>query len=380
MSDDLQRWRNEFPTLSTHTHLISHSLGPVPARVAGDLQRFFERWRDDSISAWWEHWLPEMDQLAATISRVLGVAPGSVTLDQNVSTIVSRVASCFSYAGERRRIVYTDLSFSTCDYVWREQQRYGAEVVVVPTDGIGPATDALLDTIDERTLIVPISHVLFLSGAMQDVAAVVEKAHSVGAFVFLDTYQSAGAVPLQLEQWGVDLACGGSVKWACGGPGCSYLYVHPAVRDELRPAATGWFAHEQPFAFAQGPIRHARDATRFASGTPPVASFVAARAGWDIVAEVGPSRIRERSLELTTRLMDALAARGIEVRTPRDARRRGGTVCFDLPAAESVSRALLERGFLHDHRPRCGLRVGPHFFNTAGEVDAFVEALDEVRR
>jgi kynureninase len=379
--DDLLAIRPRFPTLAKGVHLISHSLGAMPADARARAVRFADEWENDSISAWGEHWLPAVRSLGDLIAKVLGVAKGTVCPLPNVSIAQAVVASCFTFEGKRNKIVYDDLNFSTVHYVWQQQRRRGAEVVVVPSDdGIHPPTEKLLRAIDERTLLVPISHVLFRSSGMYDARRVIERAHAVGAMVLLDVYQSAGTVPLSLAVWGCDMACGGSVKWACGGPGAAYLYVRPDLVGRLEPMSTGWFSHAEPFAFDMGPMRYAADVWRMIGGTMPVPAMYTARAGWETVARLGVERIRAKSLRQTRLLRDLVEARGFKVNTPRDDASRGGTICFDFEGAQGVSAELVKRRFFHDYRPRCGLRVSPHFYTTDEELVAFVDALDEVRR
>lgn len=378
---DLLATRPDFPTLAKGVHLISHSLGAMPAAARRYANRFVDEWENDSIASWGEHWLPAVRGLGDLVGSVLGVAPGTVVMLPNVSIAQAVVASCFDFHGPRNRIVYDDLNFSTVHYVWQAQARRGAEIVVVKSDdGIRPPTEKLLEAIDERTLLVPISHVLFRSSAMYDAKRVIDRAHAVGAMVLLDVYQSAGTVPLELGEWGCDLACGGSVKWACGGPGAGYLYVRPDLVEKLEPAATGWFGHAEPFAFDMGPMRYAKDAWRMIGGTMPVPAIYTATAGWETVARLGVGRIRAKSLRQTRLLRELVQARGFTVNTPREDDARGGTVCFDFSGADVVSRELVRRRFFHDYRPRCGLRVSPHFYTTDDELHAFVDALDEVRR
>jgi kynureninase len=378
---DLLATRSEFPTLAKGVHLISHSLGAMPAAARTYATQFIDEWETDSIASWGMHWLPAVHALGDVVASVLGVAPGTVAMLPNVSIVQAIVASCFDFEGPRNKIVYDDLNFSTVHYVWQQQARRGAEVVVVPSeDGIHPPTEKLLEAIDERTLLVPISHVLFRSSAMYDAKRVIDRAHAVGAMVLLDVYQSAGTVPLALADWGCDLACGGSVKWACGGPGAGYLYVRPDIVDRLEPMATGWFGHAEPFAFDMGPMRYAKDAWRMIGGTMPVPAMYTARAGWETVARLGVDRIRAKSLRQTALLRELVRARGFTVNTPERDDERGGTVCFDFPGADAVSRALVARRFFHDYRPRCGLRVSPHFYTTDDELQHFMSALDEVRK
>lgn len=380
---DLLEARAEFPALSHGVHLIAHSLGAMPARARDLAARFVDEWERDSIASWGEHWLPAVRSMGDLIARVLGVPPAAVCMLPNVSTAQAIVASCFTFEGgprARNRIVYDDANFSSVHYVWQQQRRRGANVVVVESDGVHPATDALLAAIDERTLLVPISHVLFRSSGMHDAKRIIDHAHRVGALVVLDVYQSAGTVPLALSDWDCDIACGGSVKWACGGPGAGYLYVRPDLISKLEPMATGWFGHAEPFAFDMGPMRFAADSWRMIGGTMAVPAMYTARAGWEIVARLGVDRIRAKSLRQTKLLRDLVEARGFTVNTPRDDAVRGGTICFDFQGAEVVSSELVRRRFFHDYRPRCGLRVSPHFYTTDDEIHAFVHALDEVRR
>jgi kynureninase len=378
--------RSEFPTLEKGVHLISHSLGAVPKKARVYANQFLDEWENESINAW-HTWLPAVRSLGDLVAGVLGVGDGTVAMLPNVSTVQSFVASCFAFpltSGRfkgRNKIVYDDVNFSTVHYVWQEQQRRGAEVVIVKSkDGIHPPTEELLAAIDEKTLLVPISHVLFRSSGMYDAQKVIARAHEVGALVLLDCYQSAGTVPLDLAAWDCDMACGGSVKWACGGPGAAYLYVRPDLLEHLSPMATGWFAHAEPFAFDMGPMRYAADAWRMIGGTMAMPAIYTARAGWETIRALGVANIRKKSLRQTTLLRELVKQRGFEVNTPTGDHERGGTICFDFPGADLVSRELSARKYFHDYRPKCGIRVSPHFYTTDEELQRFMGELDQVRK
>jgi kynureninase len=297
-------------------------------------------------------------------------------MHQNVTVAAAVFLSCLDYPAERNRVVTTALDFPSLLYVVEGERRKGAEIVAVPSDdGVGVPLERLLAAIDERTRLVPISHVLFRSSWVQDAAAIAKRCREVGALLLLDVYQGAGTVPLELAAWGVDAAVGGSVKWLCGGPGAGFLWVRPDLAARLAPALTGWQADEEPFAFRAGPIRPARGAWRFLTGTPNVPALYSCRPGYRIVAEVGVPRIRERSLELTGRLIDRAEAAGFEVRTPRDPAHRGGTVSVWHPEAERLCQELLAREILCDHRPGAGIRLAPHFYSTEEECDRAIDAL-----
>ncbi len=370
--DELLGWRGEFPALERSVYMVSHSLGAMPRRTQSSLQEFASLWVERGINAW-EQWLPEVDRAAERVGRIIHAPRGTMVMATNVSQIQALIASCFDYAGARNKVVYSELEFPSVSYVWQEERRRGAEVVVVRSDdGVRVPLERMLEAIDERTLVVPISHVLFRSSALQDARAITERAHAVGALVVLDCYQSTGTVPVDVTALGVDFACGGSVKWLCGGPGAGYLYVRPDRVREFRPRTTGWFGHERPFAFTMPEQRFAEGVWRYMAGTPAIAALYQARAGAEIVAEIGVARIREKSLRQTARVMAICDAAGYRLNTPRAPEERGGTVCFDFDGSDRVAKALNATGFLCDHRPGAGIRMSPHFYTTDEECDRFM--------
>ena len=378
---EIGHWRSEFPILETCTYLVSHSLGAMPRKAAEYLREFTETWASRGVRAWHEGWWEIGRETGNLLAPVLGVAPNTISMHQNVTVAQAIIASCFSYDGPRRRIVMTELEFPSNHYLFEGFRRYGAEIVYVPApDSTRLDLTRFLEAIDERTVLVPLSLVLFKSAAITDARAVIEKAHRVGAHVILDVYQAAGTVPMALAEWNTDFAVGGSVKWLCGGPGAGYLYVRPDLADRLRPSLVGWAAHESPFAFATGPIRHAGNPERFQSGTPNVPSLYSARAGYEIVAAIGVPAIRERSLRLTRRIIDAAAAAGYRLNTPLDDGERGGSVILDVPDAAQAADTLIRRGVIVDHRPGAGIRMAPHFYNTEAEIDRAMAILAEIVR
>ncbi len=373
----LAAYRDEFPALARSTYMVSHSLGAMPRRAAAELAEFGRLWVEKGITAW-DDWLPEVDAAARRVGRIINAPDGSMVMATNVSQVQALLASCLEYRPGKDKVVYSELEFPTVSYVWWEERRRGADVVVVPSpDGIRLGLDRFLSAIDERTIAVPLSHVLFRTSTITEVEKVVARAREVGAMVILDCYQSTGTIPVDVQALGVDFACGGSVKWLCGGPGAAYLYVRPDRVPQLSPRTTGWFAHEKPFAFTMPEQRYAPGVWRYMAGTPAIAALYQARAGAELVAEIGVPRIRAASLRMTQKIIWACDEAGYTVSTPRDPPGRGGTVCFDFPGADRVSEGLNRRGFFCDHRPGAGIRVSPHFYSTDDEVARF---LDEVAR
>ncbi|HEV2851761.1 MAG TPA: aminotransferase class V-fold PLP-dependent enzyme [Thermoanaerobaculia bacterium] len=378
--EDLLALRSEFPILERTTYLINNSLGAMPRAVHDEVAAYARAWGERGLRAWAEGWWEMSAETGDLLAPLLGVRPGAVSMHQNVSVAAAIFLSCIDYPAERNKIVYEALNFPNVIYLLEGERRKGAEIVTVPSgDGIGIPIERLLEAIDERTRLVPVSHTLFRSAYVQDAEAIARRCREVGALLMLDVYQSTGAVPLELEAWGVHAAVGGSVKWLCGGPGAGYLWVNPEIAGSLEPSFTGWQADEEPFAFRPGAIRYRQEpAWRFLTGTPNIPALYACRPGYRIVAGVGSKKIRERSLGLTSYLLDLAEEAGFEVRTPRDPKHRGGTVSVWHPDAERLCKELIAREIICDYRPNAGIRLSPHFFNTEAEMEHAIRTLKEL--
>ena len=377
--NELLEWRREFPILERTTYLISNSLGAMPRRVRDAMNAYAQAWGERGVRAWEEGWWELAGKVAEGIAPLIGAAPGEISLHQNVTTTEAVIASCFDWRGPRNKVVMTDLEFPSVQYFYHEQRRHGARVELLPSaNSVRFDLEAFLAAIDETTLLVPISLVLFRSSFIVNARAIIERAHRVGAYVVLDTFQAAGTMPVEVRALATDFAVGGVLKWLCGGPGVAYLYVREDLRTRLRPALTGWLAHRRPFAFAAGAIDARDDAYRFMNGTPHIPALYACRPGLEILQEIGARAIREKSLRMTARLLAGAKARGWRVNTAEDPAERAGTVSLDPPHAMEVSRELLARDILIDYRPQAGIRISPHFYNREEECDFALAQIDEI--
>lgn len=378
--DPLLVWRDEFGIVQHSNYLISNSLGAMPRAARGDLQRYADEWEQRGVRAWAEGWWVLQDEVAGLVERILHVDPGSVSMHQNVAMASQAILSCFAFDGPRRKVVTTELDFPSVMYLYEAQARRGAEIVRVPADGDRIDLQRLLEAVDERTLLVPLNHVLFRNSCVQDARAVTERARQVGAFVVLDVFQAFGTYPLRLRDWGVHAAVGGALKFGCGGPGNCFLYVDPGERARLMPTFTGWAAHREPFAFSnQGQVLR-DDGGRFLNGTPNVPALYAGRAGLRIVAEIGDDAIRRKSMRQTARIVAAARAADLRVRTPEDPAQRAGHVTIDVPDGYALTQALLAEEILVDYRPNAGIRIAPHFYTRDDECDAAVARIAELVR
>ena len=377
------RHRDQFPTLASGIHLLSHSLGPVPRAVRDSMLAYCDAWEHHtSEDAWATSWWELSQRVGDRIARILGGTPGSVQIQPNASIALATVASCFDFnSGRRNKVVTTALDFPSMEYIWDAQRQMGAHVEVVPsTDGISVPLEKMLDAIDDQTCLVALAHTSYRSSYRIDAAAIVERAHAKGALVLLDVYQSAGVVPLHAADWKVDFLIGGTIKWLCGGPSCGYLYVRPELQKDLRPRLTGWVAHDAPFDFASAPMRYARSVRRFAQGTPSIPALYSAIPGLDIIETVGLEQIAAESQRRTQSMIDFAREQNWTINTPLDLERRGGSVMIGVDDAKSVAEQLAEQRVFVDWRPSAGLRISPHFFNTDEEVTEALRILADLIR
>ena len=379
--DPLLAWRDEFPTLAHTLHFASHTLGAMPRGVDEALRRYATTWRTRGIRAWEDGWFALPTVVGDLVGGILQAEPGTISMHENVTSAEAVALSAIEFAPPRNRLVCTAEDFPSVLYLYEGLARRGVEVVRVPArDGRRVEEEDLLAALDERTAVVAISHVLFRSSQVLDVARIARRAREVGAITLIDAYQAVGTVPVDVQAMGLDMLAGGSVKWLCGGPGAAFLYVSPRVRDSLRPALTGWLAHERPFDFDTGPMRPDPGPRRFWTGTPAIPSFAAAREGYSIVARAGVAAIREKSLRQTRRMLEMADEFGFRVVSPRGEARRGGTVVLDVPHAEKVCATLLSEDVLLDVRPEVGLRLAPHFYTHDDEVEAVMRRVRECVR
>ncbi len=378
-NDPLLNWRDQFPILQQSNYLVSNSLGAMPRGVYDSLREYADTWASRGVRAWGEGWWDLNIRVGNRVGEIIGAPPNSVTIHQNISLAQGVLLTCFDFNGPRNKVVIEAGIFPSVYYVLRGMLPPHIELEMIPSDdGISVNVQRIVDAIDERTLLVPISHVLFRSAYILDVQPIIEKAHQVGAMVILDGYHAGGIVPFNVTDLNVDFYLGGVLKWMCGGPGGVFLYVRPDLLKTVEPKLTGWMAHKRPFEFEVDEIDYRDDAFRFLNGTPAIPNLHAIQPGIDVIAQVGVENIRRKSMRQTARLIELADAAGYEVTAPRDPERRGGAVALNPPHAYEVSRELLARNIVIDYRPKAGIRISPHFYNTDEEVQQAMDAIAEI--
>jgi kynureninase len=377
--DALQRYRDEFPILSRTVYMISNSLGAMPRQTARNLADYADTWATRGVRAWEERWWEMPIEVGNKIGRIIGAPAGTVSMHENVTTAHMIALSTLGPSAARRRIVCSAMDFPSMVHLYRAQQAAGFELRVVPGENdLSLNTGRMLDAIDDSTAVVAFSHVLFRTSYITDAAAIARRAREAGAAVILDTYQSAGIIPVDVTALGVDFAVGGCLKWLCGGPGNAFLYTRPDRLKAAHPSFTGWLSRQRPFAFDIDDADVRDDAMHMMNGTPSIPAYYAALAGLEVITEAGVDRIRESSKQMTARLLALVDAHGFTSAAARDPERLAGTVAVNVPDALHVSRTLKARDFIVDYRPPVGVRISPHFYNTMDEIDAVMAEMASI--
>lgn len=376
--DDLLERRANYPVLARKTYLASHTLGAMHRRTRERLVEYTDLWAEQGVVAW-EAWAPEVERVADLVGSLVGAPAGTTVMRQNVADLLGDLVVSLDWRGRRNRIVTSALEWPGSLHTWSQISRLGGEAVVVPgePDGVSFDVERMVEAIDERTLVVECSHVLFRTSTIVDLAPIIEKAHAVGALAIVDGYQAAGTLPVDVVALGADVYLGGSVKYLSGGPGNGWMHVDPDLVDRLEPVTTGWFGQLAPFSF-DPEIAYAPGIRRFAGGTPGVPAAYAAEPAYAALADIGMKRVRERSVSMTQPLLEAALELGYTVRSPHDASRRGGHVTIDPGDSARVHDALIARGTVVDHRPGVGIRVSPHFYNSLDEALGVLDQMADV--
>jgi selenocysteine lyase/cysteine desulfurase len=371
---DLAAVRAQIPLLATTIPMNNCSQAPQTTATRAAAERYLESWNASGMD--WDAWMEEVQRAKAAFARLINADVDEVAVCSSVSEAASIVASALDFAGERRELVVSEAEFPTVGHVWLAQQRRGAELSWVPVRDGAIDVDEYAARISERTLLVSACHGYYQNGVVQDVARVADAAHARGALLFVDAYQTAGAVPIDVRALGVDVLATGNLKYLMGIPGVAFLYVRRALIERLEPTVTGWFGRPEPFAFRTTALDWSPTASRFDLGTPPVVNLYVARAGMELVTAIGVERIRAWHEPLARRLIDGGRARGLTLHGPDDVRRKTASTAFVVPDSHAVETAMRARGVLPSARGPV-IRLAPHYYSTLDDVDAALDALAE---
>ena len=376
-SYDLATWRGRIPLLASLIPMNNCSQAPQTDATRAAAERYLESWNRSGMD--WDTWMAEVQLAKEEFARLINASADEIAVFSSVSEATSAVASALDFSGGRPNVVVTEAEFPTIGHVWLAQGRRGATVSWVPLrDGAIPL-DAYDAYVDDRTAIVSASHGYYLNGSMQNITALATRVHAHGALLYVDGYQTLGTVPVDVRSSNVDFLAAGNLKFLMGVPGVAFLYVRRDLIDALHPTVTGWFGRENPFAFEVKRLDWSSTAARFDAGTPPVMNAYIARAGMQIINEVGVESIRGWLEVLGQRLIDGGDERGLPLHGTNDMRRRTATTAFVVADSHAAEAAMRARGVIASARGPV-IRLSPHFYSTLEDVDIALDALESVIR
>lgn len=370
--------RAEFPIFEDTVYLNSCSLGPLSRDSIAALHQYESDWSTYGAPAWWKAWMPKLQEAKERFARLIGAQSHEVTISHSISSALSSIGSTFAYR-ERPAVVCADLDFPTISYQWLVKGRDGVDVRFARSpDHISVPLPAYEELVDNKVEAIVTSHGFYATGAIQPIRELADLAHANGAKIVVDGYHAVGVVPVDVKALDVDFYVGGTLKWLCGGPGLTFIYVREELLEEVQPRITGWFASANQFAFNTIEHTFASTADRLELGTPSVGTAYTGVAGMDIILRADPDRIYPRIQMLTERVVRRAQHDGYGITSPEDANARGGIVMLRLKGPQETVNILAERGFTVDYRPG-HLRVSPHFYNTVEDVDRLMDEIQSIQ-
>lgn len=363
--------RRQFPILENSVYLYSCSQGALSRAVEGGMQEYAESWR--TSGAPWDDWILKYDAIRAEFADFINASPDEIAILTSASAGINPIANALNFEG-RNKVVMGEFEFPTMGQIWLAQQARDAKIQFLSAQGNRIPLEAYEKAVDERTMIVPLTHVSFVNGFRSDVAGITRLAHARGALVFLDGYQDCGTRPLDVKALGVDFYVTGTLKYLLGPPGVAFLYVRGGLAEKLTPPITSWLAQRDVFAFNTKSLDPAPNARRFEGGSPPIPSIYAALPALRMLRELGLANIAAQIKKLTSAFLNGLRDLGIEVKTPLDS--EGPLVVVRTHDPGGLLAKLTERRIVVSAR-HDGVRFAFHFYNTLADVEQALNALKD---
>jgi selenocysteine lyase/cysteine desulfurase len=362
-----------FPILRHKVQLSSCSQSALSTPVAEAIAQYMQSWQEQGMN--WVGWGQALDRAKAEFARLIGAEAADIAAMSCVSDLASSVAHCLRFDTGKPGIVLGEIDFPSMGHVWLAQRGRGAQVRFAGQPGQPVIElDDYARSIGADTQLVSVSHVSYATGFKQDIAAIAKLAHAREALLFVDAYQSVGAMSIDVVRDDIDILVCGAQKFLLGCPGIAFMYVKRDLAQTLKPATTGWFGRVNPFAFDIHQLDYAEGARRFDTGTPPYINAAAAEAGMALLNRVGMAPVEAQIDRLSAVALQAAQALGLPIASPLDTRLKGSNTAIRCGDSAGVERQMAERGFIVSARGEL-IRIAPHFYNTEDDVAAAMAAL-----
>jgi len=358
-------------------YLLAHSVGCLPKNTLREKEKFFDLWQTFGGEAW-EGWLSIIDNFRHSLARLLNGHATDFCPQVNISSAVSKILPSLPRRKGRKKILISELDFPSVGFALKQAERSGYHVELLQSEDGTFSLDRWQQHLTGDVQLVLITHSLYGNSFLNPIPEIVAWAKERDIFTLVDIAHSAGVVPIDVERWNADFVVGSCLKWLCGGPGAGFLWANPATVHRFEPVDVGWFSHENPFEFDINHFSYADDARRFWGGTPSVLPYLVAKAGIDLINQIGVERIWVHNRELTGRLMEMAQKNHMTILTPSDAQCRGGTVVIGFEQPEKITHGLKEENIWVDFRPAYGVRFSPHIYNEGTDIEKVVKVIESL--
>jgi len=359
------------------TYLLSHSVGLLPKDTPSQASLFFELWKAHGAFAW-DEWLSIISAFCQSLSLLLQGHPDEFCPQTNISSALVKILYSLPVRKSRHKIVLSELDFPSAGFVLQAAQKLGYTLQFIPPCHDGNPLALWEQALTDDVQLAFITHVYSENSALNPVEQITALARHKHIFSIVDIAQSVGVIPIELLRWSADFVLGCSVKWLCGGPGASFMWVNPNQIHHCSPVDVGWFSHDDPFEFDIHHFKYAKTALRFLGGTPSILPLYVATSGINTILKMGIERIYQHNQALIDQLLQQVLSLGFCINSPIERFKRGGTLVIAFEDPKKAMALFAHKGILVDERPRFGARFSPHIYTAEHDIQTVIQALQQL--
>ncbi|MFT4826014.1 MAG: selenocysteine lyase/cysteine desulfurase [Halioglobus sp.] len=359
-------------------YLLSHSVGrPLVGSRESVANDFFEHWENGDAEVW-PLWIEQIEGFREALASLLDARAKDFCPQVNLSSALCKVVHSLPRSSQRNVIVMSEQDFPSMGFVMSQAQRAGFEIRMIPTSKDSRDLNVWAQYLTDDVCCTLVTLVYSNSGIQLPLAEITQLARDRGIISIADICQAVGVVPINLQEWQADFVLGSCVKWLCGGPGAGFLWVNSDVVEQCQPVDVGWFSHDNPFEFDIHNFHYASGALRFWGGTPSVLPYVLAASSIRTMQEIGIEEIRAHNVALTEKLLNEVSENSVV--SPRKSSHRGGTIVLNFGDQQSAIEQQLTLAKVRFDARATGIRLSPHIYNTAQEMDVLLDCFAQGQR
>lgn len=367
-------YRNLFPILKDKVQLSSCSQSAIATPVSLAIEEYHKSLLIDGMD--WGKWMEVVQEAKQQFAMLIGAEVDEVAITSSVSEAISAIVTALSYKKGKNQLVTTEIDFPTVGHIFLAQQKYGAEVIFIPSVNNEIPIDFYEKYITEKTILTTVSHVSYYNGFKQDLNSIANIVHEKGSLLLVDAYQSAGSVPIDVKATDIDILVAGAQKYLLGVPGIAFVYMKKNLANQLEPRVTGWFGQENPFAFQIKNLNFADGVRRFETGTPPVVNAYAANAAIKVLHDAGLENVYSYLEELSRYTVDYGQEKGLQIASPVAVAKKNPTTAFKVGDGTYIESQLKQSGIIVSARHDV-IRIAPHLYNTKDDIKMAVDLLQK---